>query len=41
MVQGGAVKVDGEKIADVKSTLGSGSYLLQSGKRKAAKIRVP
>ena len=41
LIQGGGVKVDGEKATDVKSTLASGSYLLQSGKRKAAKIQVP
>ncbi len=41
LVQGGGVKVDGEPVREVKAALGPGCYLLQSGKRKVAKITVP
>ena len=41
LISGGGVKVDGEKVADATATLTAGEYLLQSGKRKVAKIRVP
>ena len=41
LVKGGGVKVDGEPVTDVGATLAPGSYLLQSGKRKAARVMVP
>ena len=41
LVQGGGVKVDGEAVTDPRATLAAGSYLLQSGKRKAAQVTVP
>ena len=36
----GAVRVDGQKVADPKAELGAGEYLLQVGKLKAARIRL-
>ncbi|MFM1873894.1 MAG: tyrosyl-tRNA synthetase TyrS [Planctomycetota bacterium] len=41
MVQGGGVRVDGEQQKDPKATLGPGSYVLQVGKAKAARVVVP
>lgn len=42
MIKQGAVKIDGEKVADIKLELGSGeSLILQVGKRKFAKVRLP
>ncbi|MEE2887333.1 MAG: tyrosine--tRNA ligase [Planctomycetota bacterium] len=41
LVKGGGVKVDGDPVQDEQATLTSGSYLLQSGKRKAAQVTVP
>lgn len=41
LVKGGGVKIDGEPVRDVYATLSAGSYLLQSGKRKAAQVIVP
>ena len=40
LIQGGGVKVDGMTVADPKAILSSGKYLLQSGKRKAARVAV-
>ncbi len=36
----GAVKIDQEKISDIKMNLSSGEYILQVGKRKFAKVKV-
>jgi tyrosyl-tRNA synthetase len=41
LIAGGGVKLDGEKVADMKAAVGPGEFLLRSGKRKVAKIRVP
>ena len=41
LIQGGGVKVDGEKVSDVRQALETGTYLLQSGKRKVARVVVP
>ena len=40
LIQGGGIKVDGVAVADPKAILSSGKYLLQSGKRKAARVAV-
>jgi tyrosyl-tRNA synthetase len=39
-IQQGAVRVDQEKISDIKMNLVSGEYILQVGKRKFAKVKV-
>jgi len=40
-IKGGGVKVDGEKIADENSELaGNGSYVIQVGKRRFAKVKI-
>lgn len=36
----GAVRIDQEKISDIKMNLSSGEYILQVGKRKFAKVKV-
>jgi len=36
----GAVRIDQEKISDIKMKLSSGEYILQVGKRKFAKVKV-
>lgn len=41
LVKGGGVKVDGQAVQDVHATMTAGSYLLQSGKRKAVQIVIP
>lgn len=41
MVQQGAVRIDGEAISDRDTRLLSGEYLLQRGKRRFARVRVP
>lgn len=41
LIQGGGVKLDGEKVEDPKMSLSSGSYLVQAGKRKVARVTVP
>ncbi len=41
LIQGGGVKLDGEKVSDPKAVLSSGTFLLQAGKRKAARVTVP
>ena len=39
MIQGGGVKIDGEKIADMAYTVSfTDSVVLQAGKRKFAKL---
>ncbi len=40
-IKGGGVRVDGERIADPTHALGSGSYLLQVGKRRFVRLRIP
>ncbi|MHC4079405.1 MAG: tyrosine--tRNA ligase [Planctomycetota bacterium] len=40
LIQGGGVKLDGQKVSDPKMSLSSGTYLLQAGKRKVAQVRV-
>ncbi|MCB9889993.1 MAG: tyrosine--tRNA ligase, partial [Planctomycetes bacterium] len=40
LLKGGGVRVDGAKVDDERATLGPGSYLLQSGKRKAVRVRI-
>jgi tyrosyl-tRNA synthetase len=39
-IKQGAVRIDQEKISDMKMNLGSGEYILQVGKRKFAKVEV-
>ncbi len=39
-IQQGGVKVDGEKISDKACRLGQGSYVIQVGKRRFAKVKV-
>jgi tyrosyl-tRNA synthetase len=41
LIQGGGVRVDGETVADPRMTLTEGQFLLQLGKRKAARVAVP
>jgi tyrosyl-tRNA synthetase len=41
LIEGSGVRIDGAVVADPRATLGSGSYLVQAGKRKAARITVP
>jgi tyrosyl-tRNA synthetase len=36
----GAVRVDGNRISDVKHELGAGTYLVQVGKLRAARLRI-
>ena len=38
MIQGGAVKINGEKIDKFDIMLENGEYILQIGKRKFAKV---
>lgn len=40
MLSQGAVKIDGEKVSDIKLELASGEYILQVGKRKFCKVVV-
>ena len=40
LIQGGGVKVDGEVAADPKSGVGAGTYHVQAGKRKHARVTV-
>jgi len=37
-IQGGGVKVDGEKVSDETSELAAGTYVIQVGKRRFAKV---
>jgi tyrosyl-tRNA synthetase len=39
-IEAGSVKVNGEKVTDLKATLDIGEYVAQVGKRKFAKIKV-
>ncbi len=39
-IKQGAVRIDQEKISDMKMNLSSGEYILQVGKRKFAKVKV-
>lgn len=41
LIKGGGVKVDGETVTDERAVLTRGEYLLQSGKRKFARVRIP
>jgi len=41
LIQGGGVRLDGQKVSDPKLPLSSGSWLLQAGKRKVARVTVP
>ena len=41
LIQGGGVKMNGEKVSDPKTVLSSGTFLLQAGKRKVARVTVP
>lgn len=41
LIQGGGVRLDGSAQRDVNHLLAPGSYLLQVGKAKAAKVQVP
>ncbi len=40
LLKGGGVKLDGEKVSDPRAALTAGSYLLQAGKRKVAKVKI-
>jgi len=41
LIEQGAIKVDGEKIADIKARLAAGGcYVVQAGKRQAARVTV-
>ncbi len=39
-VEAGSVKIDGEKMSDIKAILSTGEYIVQVGKRKFAKLKV-
>lgn len=39
-IEAGSVKINGEKVTDLKATLDIGEYVAQVGKRKFAKIKV-
>jgi len=39
-VEAGSVKIDGEKMSDIKAILAAGEYIVQVGKRKFAKLKV-
>ncbi|EJF07021.1 tyrosyl-tRNA synthetase [Thiovulum sp. ES] len=39
-IKQGAIKIDGEKVSDEQLKLESGEYILQSGKRKFAKVKI-
>lgn len=39
-IQGGGVRVNSAKVEDIKATLGVGSYILQVGKRRFAKVEI-
>ncbi|MCC6670852.1 MAG: tyrosine--tRNA ligase [Planctomycetes bacterium] len=41
LIEGGGVRVDGAAVTDVKHLLRAGSWLVQAGKRKVARIVVP
>lgn len=41
LILGGGVKIDDQKVSDVKADLGAGTYVLQSGKKKFAKVTIP
>jgi tyrosyl-tRNA synthetase len=41
LIKGGGVRLDNAKVADTNASVATGEYLLQSGKRKVARIRVP
>ena len=41
LIEGGGVRVSGEVVRDKSATLGSGTHLVQAGKRKAARLVVP
>ena len=41
LVEGGGVRIDGNVVKDSKHALPHGSYLLQVGKQKAARVHVP
>ena len=41
LIQGGGAKLDGDKVSDPKLVLSSGTFLLQAGKRKVARVTVP
>jgi len=41
LIEQGGVRINGEKVADIKAILSVGaSYLLQAGKRQAAEIEL-
>lgn len=40
LIQGGAVSVDDQKVGDPQATLAPGTYLVRSGKRKAARVTI-
>ena len=39
-IQQGGVKIDGEKMSDKATRLGKGSYVIQVGKRRFAKVHL-
>jgi tyrosyl-tRNA synthetase len=41
LIEGGGVRVDGAVVGDPRATLQTGCYLVQSGKRHAARVVVP
>ncbi len=41
LIQGGGVRLDGEVVRDPSAVLAAGTWLVQAGKRKAARIVVP
>jgi tyrosyl-tRNA synthetase len=41
LIQGGGAKLDGDRVSDPKLVLSSGTFLLQAGKRKVARVTVP
>jgi tyrosyl-tRNA synthetase len=41
MIKQGAIRVDGEPVSDREARLSAGEYLIQRGKRRFARVRVP
>lgn len=39
-IKGGAVKIDGAKVADIQATLGVGTYVIRAGRRAWAKVTI-
>ena len=40
LIDGAALRIDSERVADLRATLGTGTYLVQAGKRRQARVTV-